>query len=272
MGKDEQGSGRSFRPKAETEVSGLCEDALRGPHFCPAKGPPKTQRQRFWVGKEEQGSEGKATSGSLTGTDFATTKRAAQWALPLGEPRHVRPVSGRRAPLCQCILSPLFSKKWLYGHGSTHGCFRLKLSAAALLHVAFVRFRCGYVNLFCHNAETKTGPRRHPAPAQPSAALPPYGCGVPPAGKRCRWGKDEQGSGKTGPRPKPNAVVLGGKGGARERREGDHRKPDRNGLCDDANERPRKKTPSRTICSPPYPPPNRSPASAGSVWKRGAAK
>ena len=41
-----------------------------------------------------------------------------------------------------------------------------------------------------HRAAPK--PNRSPAPAQPLAALPPYGCGVPLAGKRVRFGKEEQ--------------------------------------------------------------------------------
>ena len=74
--------------------------------------------------------------------------------FPLCEPPHGRFVSGRRAPPCQCILSTLFSKKWLFGRGSTHGCFRLGVLSVALLHVSFVRFCCGYVNLLPSNVTT----------------------------------------------------------------------------------------------------------------------
>ena len=38
----------------------------------------------------------------------------------------------------------------------------------------------------------KRGPRASPAAAQPLAALPPYGCGVPLAGKWVAWGEEEK--------------------------------------------------------------------------------
>ena len=49
-----------------------------------------------------------------------------------------RPSSGPK----RCILSPLFSKKWLYGRGSTHDPDRLLLPSVALAHRLPVR-SCG---------------------------------------------------------------------------------------------------------------------------------
>ena len=55
-------------------------------------------------------------------------------------------------------------------------------------------------------------PNRSPVPAQLLAAMPPYRCGVPPAGKRVRFGEEEQGSGA---------------------RDGRQAAPSQRGLCDD---------------------------------------
>ena len=52
---------------------------------------------------------------------------------------------------------------------------------------------------FCHRRKTaacRAAPNRGPAPAQSSAALLPYGCGVALAGTQVRFGKEEQGSGR----------------------------------------------------------------------------
>ena len=97
--------------------------------------------------------------GRPSGTYFLVRQKVCKdrsKGFPLCKPPHGRFVSGRRAAPCQCGLSPLFSKKWLYGRGSTHGCFRLKMHTAALLHVAFGRFCCGYVNL-CQRSEIASG-------------------------------------------------------------------------------------------------------------------
>ena len=147
FGKDEQGSGRNGAP-------------------------PKTQRQRFWVGKEEQGSAGRATSGSPnrsglcddaggnggkrtlrgrpSGTYFLVRQKVCKdrsKGFPLCKPPHGRFVSGRRAAPCQCGLSPLFSKKWLYGRGTTHDPDRLKLPAVALVQRLLVRSAGSFATL-----------------------------------------------------------------------------------------------------------------------------
>ena len=85
-GKEEQGSGRSFRPKAETEVSGLCDDAnerrrkkRRRERYAVRPIPHQTeaQRQRVRFGSEEQQNECAMSLKKLVANDMTL---ATSWS------------------------------------------------------------------------------------------------------------------------------------------------------------------------------------------------
>ena len=96
--------------------------------------PPKTADAGFWAGP-------RFASGGILSGSAESMQRPIKGFPPLQTPARsfrFRPSSGPK----RCILSPLFSKKWLYGRGSTHDPDRLKLPAVALAHRLPVR-SCG---------------------------------------------------------------------------------------------------------------------------------